>query len=317
MKKRRVDWKGYWPAAPTPFTRDGLIDEPAWRNLLRLYLQQGVHGVLVNGTTGEWFSQTDGERRKLAEIAVEELKGKIPVVVGCTTFTPRDTAELGRHAASIGADGMLSTPPPYAVPTDREVVAFYRYVADHVDLPIVVYNWARGTNVEIRGSLAVELAQIEGVVAFKDSTANKEQFLETLTAIVSSVLVFGGFIGGDGLATLQTVGGAGSIDGGGLGAPMAVPFYEAVWRRDLPAARAHAQRYVQLMEQLIHPDWSGVFGSPQAQLKAAMNILGQPGGFPRLPLLPVDDPADVAGLRKVLQSAGLVAENETSQTRSA
>jgi 1-pyrroline-4-hydroxy-2-carboxylate deaminase len=317
MKKRRVDWKGYWPAASTPFTRDGLIDEPAWRNLLRLYLQQGVHGVLVNGTTGEWFSQTDGERRKLAEIAVAELKGKIPVVVGCTTFTPRDTAELGRHAASIGADGMLSTPPPYAVPTDREVVAFYRYVADRVDLPIMIYNWARGTNVEIRGSLAVELAQIEGVVAFKDSTANKEQFLETLTAVVSSVLVFGGFVSTQGLRTLQTVGGSGSIDGGGLGAPMAVAFYEAVWHGDLTAARAHGERYVQLMEQLINPDWSGVFGSPQAQLKAAMNILGQPGGFPRLPLLPVDDPADVAGLRKVLQSAGLVAENDTRQTRSA
>ena len=307
MKKRRVDWKGYWPAAPTPFTRDGLIDESAWRRLLRLYFQQGVHGVLVNGTTGEWFSQTDDERRRLAEIAVQELKGKIPVVVGCTTFTPQHTSDLAQHAASIGADGVLSTPPPYAVPTDREVIAFYQYLSDHVELPIMVYNWARGTNIEIRSNLAIELAQIEGIVAFKDSTANKAQSLETLGAVVDRVLVFAGFISAEGLVTLQTVGGAGSIDGGGLGAPMAVAFYEDLWRGNPTAARTHAERYVQLMRQLINPDWSGVFGSPQAQLKAAMNILGQPGGFPRLPLLPVDDPTDVAALQKVLESAGLVA----------
>jgi len=274
-----------------------------------------VHGVLVNGTTGEWFSQTDAERRTLAEIAVHELRGKIPVVVGCTTFTPQHSAELGRHAASIGADGILSTPPPYAVPTDREVIAFYRYLADHVALPVMVYNWARGTNVEIRRSLAVELAQIEGIVALKDSTANKAQFLETLGAVANEVLVFGGFISVEGLGTLQNVGGAGNIDGGGLGAPMAVAFYEAFWQGDLAAARMHAERYVRLMGQLINPDWSGVFGSPQAQLKAAMNILGQPGGFPRLPLLPIEDPADLASLRRVLESAGLVPD--TASTLSA
>jgi 1-pyrroline-4-hydroxy-2-carboxylate deaminase len=303
MTKTRVDWKGYWPAAPTPFSREGLLDESAWRSLLRLYLRQGVHGVLVNGTTGEWFSQTDDERRTLAEIAVQELKGKVPVVVGCTTFTPQHSSNLARHAASIGADGVLSTPP--------------RYLADHVELPIMVYNWARGTNIEIRRDLAIELAQIDGIVALKDSTANKAQFLETLGAVVDRVLVFGGFVSAEGLVTLQTVGGAGSIDGGGLGAPMAVAFYEALWKGNPTEARTHAERYVLLMRQLINSDWSGVFGSPQAQLKAAMNILGQPGGFPRPPLLPVDDPRDVAALQNVLESAGLVANDKALPTLSA
>jgi len=143
------------------------------------------------------------------------------------------------------------------------------------------------------------------------------QFLETLSAVVDRVLVFAGFISAEGLVTLQTVGGAGSIDGGGLGAPMAVAFYEDFWKGKATAARTHAERYVQLMRQLINPDWSGVFGSPQAQLKAAMNILGQPGGFPRLPLLPVDDPTDVAALQRVLESAGLVADDNALPTLSA
>ena len=132
MDRASVDWKGYWVAAPTPFMRDGAFDEGAWRKLLRLYHRQGVHGVLVNGTTGEWFSQADAERRRVAEIAVEELKGRMPVVIGCTTYTAAHTSDLGRHAREIGADGILSTPPPYAAPSTREVVAFYKAVAERV-----------------------------------------------------------------------------------------------------------------------------------------------------------------------------------------
>ena len=144
-----MDWKGYWVAAPTPFTASGQLDEAGLRAELQLYLKQGVHGVLVNGTTGEWFSQTDAERRRVAEIAVEELTGRIPVVIGCTTYTAATTIELGRHAREIGASGLLSTPPPYVAPTPKEIVAFYRAISDAVDLPIMVYNWARGVAVEI------------------------------------------------------------------------------------------------------------------------------------------------------------------------
>ena len=142
---------------------DGL-DESALRSVLRLYCDQGVHGVLINGTTGEWFSQTEAERRRVAEIAVEELRGKIPVVVGCTTFTPSQTIALGLHAREIGADGVLSTPPPYAAPTPREVVAFFSAVSDSVDLPIMVYNWARGVGVEITVVVQFEMGLSYGPI---------------------------------------------------------------------------------------------------------------------------------------------------------
>jgi 4-hydroxy-tetrahydrodipicolinate synthase len=112
-------------AAPTPFTSEGALDERLWREELRLYHGQGVHGILVNGTTGEWFSQSDAERRRVAEIAVDELRGKIPVVIGCTTYTAAHSAELGRHATHIGADGSLHSPPPRGA-HPREIVAFTR-----------------------------------------------------------------------------------------------------------------------------------------------------------------------------------------------
>jgi dihydrodipicolinate synthase/N-acetylneuraminate lyase len=306
MNRDDVNWRGYWVAAPTPFTREGGLDEKLWREELRLYHGQGVHGILVNGTTGEWFSQSDAERRRVAEIAIEELRGKTTVVIGCTTYTAAHSAELGRHAKEIGADGILSTPPPYAAPTPREIVAFYQTISDRVDLPLMVYNWARGVVVEITPETALALTKIDHVVAIKDSTANRVQALATLEKVVDKVRVFGGFINPLGLAVLRGIGGDGNIDGGGLGATFAVAFYQAFWRGDVDAARAAAHRYGALMSQLINPDWSGVYGSPQAQIKACMQILGQPGGWPRPPLLPIDDPKSLAALRDVLASAGLM-----------
>jgi dihydrodipicolinate synthase/N-acetylneuraminate lyase len=305
MDRDSVNWKGYWIAAPTPFTVTGALDESALRSVLRLYYDQGVHGVLVNGTTGEWFSQTEAERRRVAEIAVEELGGKIPVVIGCTTFTPSQTISLGLHARQIGADGMLSTPPPYAAPTPREIVAFFSAISDSVDLPIMVYNWARGVAVEITWETAIELAKIPRVVAIKDSTVNRVQALTTLEKVGDRVRIFGGFIDRLGLSVLRGLGGDGNIDGGGLGAKFAVAFYEAFWRDDITAAQLAASRYVALMTRLIHPDWSGAFGSPQAQIKACMNMLGQPGGYVRPPLLPIDDPQHLEALRRILDEADL------------
>ena len=308
MDRDSVGWKGYWIAAPTPFTVMGALNESALRGVLRLYHDQGVHGVLVNGTTGEWFSQTEAERRRVAEIAVEELGGKIPVVIGCTTFTPSQTIALGLHAREIGADGILSTPPPYAAPTPREIVAFFSAISDSVDLPIMVYNWARGVVVEITWETAIELAKIPRVVAIKDSTVNRVQALTTLEKVGDRVRIFGGFIDRLGLSVLRHLGGDGNIDGGGLGAKFAVAFYEAFWRDDFTVAQHAASRYVALMTRLIRPDWAGTFGSPQAQIKACMNMLGQSGGHVRPPLLPIDDPQHLARLRQILDEAGLFAD---------
>jgi 4-hydroxy-tetrahydrodipicolinate synthase len=306
MDRNDVDWQGYWVACPTPFAKDGALDEAAWRANLNHYLALGVHGVLVNGTTGEWFAQSDDERRRVAEIAVEELRGKIPVVVGCTTYTPTATIALGRHAKEIGADGFLSTPPPYAAPPARDMLHFFRTIADGVDLPLMVYNWARGVVVEIGPDLAAEIAKIDRVVALKDSTSNRAQALQTLERVGGEVRVFGGFASRLGIALMRDMGGDGSIDGGAIGAPFAVALYEAFWRGDFDEAKRQADAYGALMSQLINPDWSGKFGAPQAQIKACMALLGQNGGVPRPPLLPVDAPEDVRALRDILADAGLL-----------
>ncbi|MFC4052635.1 dihydrodipicolinate synthase family protein [Actinomadura syzygii] len=305
-----VPWRGYWPAAPTPFTADGALDEDAWRELLRLYLRQGVHGVLVNGSTGEWFSQSPAERRRVAEIAVE-VAGRIPVVVGVTAYTEDEAIGLAEHAAATGAGGVLATPPPYVHPGPDEILAFYERVSSATDLPFMVYNWPRGVAVDIgdHPGLFERLADLPNVAAIKDSTGDWLKMLATVEAVSDRVRVFGSFLHRRGLAVLLGLGGDGNIDGGGLGAPFAVPFYEAVARRDEEAARSFVDRYAALSSRLIRPDYSGVFASPIPQLKAAMAELGQPGGHVRPPLLPATGAA-LDGIRAVLAESGLRAALE-------
>ena len=306
MNRDDVDWRGYWPAAPTPFTRDGALDEAALTAVLHLYRDQGVHGVLVNGTTGEWFAQSPAERRRVAEVAVAALAGSgVPVVVGCTGYTPAETIGLAEHARQAGADGALTTPPPYVHPSDAEVLAFYRTVTEAVDLPWMAYNWPRGTAVDLSVDVLSRLADLDRVVAVKDSTGDELKALEGCEALVDRVRFFGRFIHRRGMAFLTGLGGDGNIDGGALGAPFAVPFFEAVWAGDLATARRCSDRYGALVAALVHSDYSARFASPTAQLKAAMNCLGQPGGWVRPPLLPLTDPATLAELRAALAGAGL------------
>ncbi|HEY5836989.1 dihydrodipicolinate synthase family protein [Streptomyces sp.] len=305
MNRGDVTWHGYWPAAPTPFTADGALDEAAWRALLNLYAEHGVHGVLVNGTTGEWFSQTPAERRRVAEIAVAELAGRVPVVIGCGAFTAAECVEFGEHARAIGADGILTTPPPYVHPSQDEIYAFYRTLAESVDAPLMVYNWPRGTAVDIGVDTLVRLAALDNVVAVKDSSGDELKVAETCAALAGSVRVFGRFIHRRGMAVMAEFGGDGNIDGGGLGAPFAVRFYEAYWAGDLDRAREWSARYERLVNLLVNSDYSSRFASPTSQLKAAMRLLGQPGGHVRPPLLPLEDPAALGLLSAALDEAGL------------
>jgi len=305
MDGSAVGWRGYWVAAPTPFRRDAALDEDALRELLALYVSQGVHGILLNGTTGEWFSQTTAERRRVAEIGAEEAADALPVVVGCTSYTPAETIALAEHVASLGLAGACATPPPYVHPSPAEILHFFATVTDAVEIPWMVYNWPRGTAVDIDVETTIRLAQLERVVAIKDSTGDELKCANACAAVAGQVAFFGRFIHRLGLALYRELGGVGNIDGGGLGADFAVPYFEALWEGDLDEARRLSASYTALSTSLVRSDYSGRFASPTSQLKAAMRIVGQPGGYVRPPLLELEDPDALAGLQEALSAAGL------------
>jgi 1-pyrroline-4-hydroxy-2-carboxylate deaminase len=310
MDRNDVNWRGYWAASPTPFAADGGYDADAHRALVDWYVAEGLHGVLVNGTTGEWFAQTPEERRLVAQTVIEHVAGRIPVVVGCTAYTAREASEYARAAIAAGADGIESTAPPYSKPFDDELVAYFEELSASVDAPLMVYNWVHGTNVEIGPELASRLADVDTVVALKDSTPDVEQFFETTRAVVDRLRVFGPFMSARGYAELKTHGGDGFIGGGTIYGAPDPRFWEDYWAGDDEAALAHARRTEELFPKLWRPGgWAGLYGGYQSQLKAIMKLLGQPGGEVRPPRLPITDPASLAAIREVLVAERLLPES--------
>src|SRR4051794_15563393 len=309
MDRNDVDWKGYWAACPTPFSEDESYDPDTHRALLDWYIGEGLHGVLVNGTTGEWFAQTHEERRLVAETVIEHVAGRIPVVIGCTAYTAREAGELARHAVAAGADGVESTAPPYVKPWDDEVVAYYEDLAAATDAPLMVYNWVHGTAVDMTAELVLRLAEIDTIVALKDSTPRQEQFFETNRAVNDRLRVFGPFMSVAGYEELKAHGGDGFIGGGTVFGTPDPQFWVDHWNGDDEACRAHARRTDDLFPRLWLPGgWAGKYGGYQSQLKAIMAMLGQPGGHPRRPRLPVDDPQSLREIHDVLVEFGLLQE---------
>ncbi len=315
MDRNDVDWKGYWPSCPTPFTAGGgeRVDHEALAALLELYVSCGFHGTLVNGTVGEWFSQSDDERRAVAETAIGTVAGRMTVVIGCTAYTAAQAAAFGRHALAAGADGVEVSAPPYSKPFPDELEQYYRDVSDAVEGPLLVYNWPHGTNLEIGPDLFDRLVDIDTVVAVKDSTPDARQFYETNRRVVDRARVFGPFMTQSGIEQLALTGGDGFIGGGSLfGAPDA-EFWEAWWRGDRAFCEAHAKRHEALFPELWLPGgWAGVHGAYQSELKAIMAMLGQPGGDVRRPRLPITSPAALEEIRRALAGAGLLQAPGTS-----
>jgi dihydrodipicolinate synthase/N-acetylneuraminate lyase len=307
MNRDDVNWRGYWPACPTPFTSSGELDLDSLRALIEWYVGEGMHGIFITGTTGEWFSQSPEERRRVAETAIEQVAGRATVVVGCTSLTAAEAVELGRHVIAAGADGIGSTAPPYSKTYPDETVRYFEDVSAGVDAPLMVYNWPHGTSVDIGPDLAERLAAVDNVVAIKDSTPDLAQFFETAKRVGGSVRVFGPYMSVAGLEFLLREGGDGFIGGGSLWGSADAEFWEAVWRGDVETAREHARRTDELFPKLWLPGgWGGQFGAYQSQLKALMKMLGQPGGEVRPPRLPVTDAESLRRMEEILVESGLL-----------
>lgn len=307
MNRDDVDWQGYFPAFVTPFTESGALDLAALEALVDYYVDEGMHGIVVNGTCGEWFAQTHDERRAVAEAAVNRAAGRMRVLVGCTDYTPAQVAPLAEHALAAGADGVLVSPPPYAKLFRNEVVAFYEQIDAMVTGPLVVYNWPYGSGVDIDTDLADHLADIDHVVAFKDSTPDAEQFFATSRRVRDRVRVFGPYMSERGVEVLRTDGGDGTVGGGSLYGRPDPQFWEDVWAGHFDAALTHARRGAALFPKLWLPGgWAGKHGAYQSELKELMRMIGQPAGHVRPPRLPITDPDALAEMRAVLQQEGLL-----------
>jgi 4-hydroxy-tetrahydrodipicolinate synthase len=307
MNRADVDWAGYYPAVVTPFTENGDLDTATLHALIEQYVERGMHGVVVNGTCGEWFSQTDDERQAVAETAVSAAGGRLRVLIGCTSNRAENVERLARGALGAGADGVLASPPPYIKLFPNEVVAWYEDISDRLKAPLVVYNWPHGTGIDIDTDLADRLADIDSVVAIKDSTPSAEQFFETSRRVRDRVRVFGPYMTARGVEVLKTEGGDGTVGGGSLYGSPDPQFWEHYWAGEFGPMEEYAERSDRLFPKLWLPGgWAGIYGGYQSQLKELMRMLGQPAGHVRAPRLPVSDPEALETMRAVLIEEGLL-----------
>ena len=306
MDRHSVAWRGYIPAITTPFTQAGAMDVEGLERLLDWLAGEGMHGIIVGGTQGEWFSISPAERKQLLHTVGRKLGGKMTLIAGCSGYTTSKVAANARLAADHGFDGILVTPPPYMVPTHREILEFYRDVNAEVSLPICVYNWPPGTNVDMSLDLLRSIAELSNVVAIKNSTADLRHFIDVFFALKDQVRIFGVPMNELGIMLVQQHGADGTMGAGAVLGRELPGYFNAIWDNDLPLARHLGERNELLMRAWFNPDYTGRLGSAQAIFKAALNELGLPGGFPRRPLLPLDEQG-MKVVRQTLVALGKIA----------
>ena len=304
-KRSRVDWRGYLPAITTPFLADRTLDLDGLGLLLEWLHGEGMHGLVIAGTTGEWTSLSAAERKQLFTAVGSQMGGKLPILAGCTAFTAIETVAFAIHAKEAGFDGILVTPPPYVRPSADEIFGFYSDVSAGSPLPICIYNWPPGTGIDMPVDLLVRLASIENVVAIKQSTSDLRSFANTFFALNDQIRIFGHAMDEHGLALLQARGGDGTMGAGGVLGRIQPDFYNNLWAGDIEAARACGRKDRVILDAWYTPDLRGMFGSGPAILKSALNAQGLPGGYVRRPLLDVSAD-DAAKIRETLVTLGRI-----------
>jgi dihydrodipicolinate synthase/N-acetylneuraminate lyase len=305
MDRDSINWRGYIPALTTPFAEDESLDEEGVKRLHAWVHSKGVHGFIVLGTQGEWFTQTTAEKRRVVELAGEQMHGKLTLISGCSAFRAGEALDNISCAADNGFDGVLLTPPPYILPTEREIYAFYREVNASSSLPICIYNWPPGTNVDMSLDLLSQLADLDKVVAVKNSTPDPAHFVSVLSALKDRVRVFGAPMNDAGISLVTDSGCDGTMGAGAVLGSDQPNFYNAIWEGDLERARQFGARDSRVMRDWFNADYTGRFGSAQAIFKEALNQQGLPGGVPRRPILPLNEQG-VASIRATLLDLGVI-----------
>ncbi|HEX2138299.1 MAG TPA: dihydrodipicolinate synthase family protein [Woeseiaceae bacterium] len=303
MNKDSVNWRGYIPAITTPFTAKGELDVPALRSLLEWLAEEGMHGLVVAGTTGEWFSLSREEKRTLFATVGEVLKGELPLIAGCNAFTADAALANAVTAARSGFDGILLTPPPYVRPCEREIVAFYEDVNRASPLPICIYNWPPGTNIDLSREILEQLAELDNVVAIKNSTGNEEHFLDVMHSLNGKLRIFGVAMNETGADLVESGKAHGTMGAGAVLGKIHPDFFNALWAGDREKALSSGALDQVVMSDWFNKDYTAKFGSAQAVFKAALNLQGLAGGFPRRPILPLGA-GDVGKVRATLTRLG-------------
>ncbi|MFT4063775.1 4-hydroxy-tetrahydrodipicolinate synthase [Paraburkholderia sp.] len=258
--------RGVLPAIPTPVNADDTINVDAARALMRYLLKQGVDGIVPLGGTGEYGALARAERIRMAEIAVGETAGSVPVIPGVLDPGYHDALQAGKEFAAAGADGLLVLTPYYTNPTQAGIRDYFMRYADESPLPILIYEIPYRTRIAITPEVLHELSTHERIIGMKACNTDMWHFLRTIAGVDPSFSVLSGE---DTLFPLHVAAGA----RGGI--VVTASLLPAAWRKIYQlASEGKTQEALALHRSLI-PLMSMAFAETNpGPMKSVMDLIG-------------------------------------------
>lgn len=291
-------FQGCGTALVTPFRPDLSLDEETFRALIRRQIEAGIHFLVPCGTTGENPTLEPEEHHRIVEIAVEEARGKLPVLAGCGGYHTGEVVAMARELEALGVDGILSVTPYYNKPTQEGLYQHFLAIAYAVKTPIVIYNVPGRTGVNVEPATLRRLAEVDTIVGVKEASGNIAQMANLCATLPPDFAV----LSGDDVITLPlaSLGGRGviSVASNVIPAEMAA-LAQACLDGRFEDARALQRRWLPVMEV-------NFIESNPIPVKWAMARMGLLSPVYRLPMVPPSSTSRDK-IEKTLEEAGLLA----------
>ena len=296
------EFTGAYTALVTPMKDNGDVDYDGFRRLINIQIEAGIDGLVPLGTTGETPTLDDNEEEKLLKIAVEENKGRVPIIAGAGSNSTKHMEGYVKRARDLGADAALVVTPYYNKPNDSGLIRHFETAAT-AGLPVIIYNIASRTGRNIPTPLMEKLAAIPGIAGVKEASGDINQMMEVIDRIAmprkNTASPFWVLSGDDSITLpLLALGGAGLISVISNLVPQKVKaMVSACLAGNYGEARKLHYELLPLMKNAfieINP----------VPIKSAMNWAGLPSGPVRLPLGPLAENSSQV-LHKVLAGLGI------------
>jgi 4-hydroxy-tetrahydrodipicolinate synthase len=296
LSREEIMFKGSFVALITPF-RNGAVDESAFQEHVAWQLEQGTHGLVPIGTTGECPALEEGEQERLIALTVEVANGRAPVIPGTGFNSTAHTIAATRAAKQAGADAALIVCPYYNKPTQEGLYQHFKVVHDAVDIPIVIYNIPGRSSVDMSNATMARLAKLPNIVGVKDATNDLSRPLKMRVEIDGE---FSLLSGEDATAVAYLAqGGDGCISVTANVAPRLLSEMHTAWQKgEVATVRRINERLIPLHDALFAET------SP-APIKYAASLLGRCIPEVRLPLVQTM-PATQERVKAAMRGAGLI-----------
>ena len=294
---KKTIFTGSGVAIVTPFNADGSVNYNALGNMLEYQIENGTDAMIVCGTTGEASTLTDDEQISVIEYTVNKVNKRIPVISGAGSNDSAHGLQLCKRCQEVGADGLLIVTPYYNKTTQKGLIKYYTDIAETVDLPIIMYNIAGRTGLNIAPKTVAELAELDNIVAIKEASGNISQVAEIAHLCGDKIDIYSG--NDDQILPLLSLGGKGVIS---VLANVAPKYTHDMVMKYLSGDMAEAVRMQLDCLDLVHSLFCEVNPIP---VKAALNLMGMEAGGYRPPLIEMDQP-DMDALEKSMRDFGLI-----------